>query len=298
MDALSFRPSCPCLPERTSRSMKTNALALFALTSALATTVNVHAAPGEPEIVLGSVAMDTPAVMHRKLTPLAEYLTAKTGLTVEFKPNLNLKAAVDDIANGVTSISYLTPIAYVDAHDKNPKVIPLAAPLTHGIADFTLVIAVEKDSGIRNVGDLKGKSFAYGDPKALVQKAVVLRSGAKDAEFSKVAHLNHYDNIAKSLLAKEFDAGILKDTKFDEFKPRGLRELFRSKPIPGYVFAANANIGEKNLAKLKKALLDIDKQSAAKLLDGIDSGYTGFTSVTDADYNEIRALVEPLRSKK
>lgn len=251
----------------------------------------------EPEIVMGSVAMDTPSAMHRKLTPLADYLSAKTGLKVEFKPNLNLKAAVDDIASGVTSISYLTPIAYVDAHQKNPKVVPLAAPLTHGVADFTLVLAVEANSSIRSAKDLKGKSFAYGDPKALVQKAVVLKAGLKDTDFSTVAHLNHYENIAKALLAKEFDAGILKDTSFDEFKARGLREVHRSQPIPGYVFAVNPAIGEQNIAKLKKAMLDLDKSSAKRILESIDSAYTGFALVSDADYNEIRALVEPLRAK-
>ena len=277
-----------------NRCSSPSALLLTILLLAVSQTVTAQT---DSEIVMGSVAMDTPSVMHRKLTPLAEYLSAKSGLKVEFKPNLNLKAAIDDIANGVTALSYLTPIAYVDAHDKNPKVIPLAAPLTHGEVDFTLVLAVEKDAPIRNVSDLKGKSFAYGDPKALVQKAVVLKAGIKDTEFAKFAHLNHYDNIAKALLAKEFDAGILKDTKFDEFKSRGLREIYRSKPVQGYVFAANANIGEKNLAKLKKAFLDLDKQSASKVLEGLDSGYTGFASVTDSDYNEIRSLVESVRPK-
>lgn len=270
-------------------------LAAISLLACLASPVAVLAAEGDMEIVMGSVAMDTPTVMHRKLTPLADYLSARTGLKVEFKPNLNLKAAVDDIASGVTSISYLTPIAYVDAHDKNAKVVPLAAPLTHGEVDFTLVIAVAKDSPFKSMADLKGKSFAYGDPKALVQKAVVLKAGAKDSDFGKVAHLNHYDNIAKALLASEFDAGILKDTKFEEFKPRGLREIHRSKPIPGYVFAVNSAIGEKNVAKLRKAMLDLDKQTAAKVLEGVDAGYTGFATVSDADYNEIRALVAPLR---
>ena len=267
------------------------------LACALIGSLPARAADGEGEIVMGSVAMDTPAVMHRKLTPLADYLSAKTGLKVEFKPNLNLKAAVDDLAQGVTQLSYLTPIAYVDAREKNAKVVPLAAPLTYGVADFTLVIAVEQNAPIRSVADLKGKSFAYGDPKALVQKAVVLKAGAKDGEFAKVEHLNHYDNIAKAVLAKEFDAGILKDTKFDEYKPRGLRELHRSKPIPGYVFAVNSSIGEKNITKLRKAMLDLDKQTAARVLEGVDSGYTGFATVSDADYNEIRALVAPLRAK-
>ena len=134
------------------------------------------AATAADEIYLGSVAMDVPAAMVQRLTPLTNYLSKKTGLKVSFRASPNLGSAVNELGNDQTQIAYLTPVAYIEAHDKF-KVKPLVAPLTHGKDTFNLVVAVHQDSNIHSMADLNGKSFALGDEKALLQrnKAFLLR---------------------------------------------------------------------------------------------------------------------------
>ena len=65
------------------------------------------------ELFLGSVAMDAPEAMARRLVPLTRYLSDKTGYRVTFRASPNLGSAVYDLGSGFTQIAYLTPVAYV-----------------------------------------------------------------------------------------------------------------------------------------------------------------------------------------
>lgn len=248
------------------------------------------------EIYLGSVAMDVPAAMVQRLTPLSNYLSKKTGLKVSFRASPNLDSAVNELGKGQTQIAYLTPVAYIEAQEKF-KVKPLVAPLTHGKSTFNLVVAVHQDSNIQNMADLNGKSFALGDEKALLQRAVVVNGGVNMHQFSRFGFLKHYDNIAKAVLNKDFDAGILKDTIYEKFAKQGLRKIHTSPPLSSYVFAVNDKMPPETAKKLRTAFLALkaDNAEGKAVLKELDQGYDGFVEAEDKDYDEIRKLIAPFQ---
>jgi phosphonate transport system substrate-binding protein len=260
--------------------------------------VNLYAAGHDSgrDLQLGSVAMDIPAEMVRRLTPLSQYLTKKIGITVNFRASPNLGSAVEDLGTNNTQIAYLTPAAYLEAHEKY-AVIPLVNPLNKGKGSFTLMIAVQKDSPIKTVTDLRGKKFAFGDKKALLQPAVVINSGIKLEEFASYDYLNHYDNIAKAVINGDFDAGIIKDSIADKFASQGLRIIYTSAPLPSYVFAVNKNLPPRTITKLKNAMLalkaDTDEHKA--ILSAIENGYDGFEVAKDKDFDGIRKLLASVK---
>lgn len=248
------------------------------------------------EIYLGSVAMDVPAAMVQRLTPLTSYLSKKTGIKVSFRASPNLGSAVNELGNDQTQIAYLTPVAYIEAHDKF-KAKPLVAPLTHGKSTFNLVVVVHQDSDIHNMADLKGKSFALGDEKALLQRAVVVNGGINMHQLSRFGFLKHYDNIAKAVLNKDFDAGILKDTIYEKFAKHGLRSIHTSPPLSSYVFAVNDKLPPETVKKLQAAFLALKADSAENkaILKTLDQGYDGFVAAEDKDYDEVRKLIAPFQ---
>lgn len=248
------------------------------------------------EIYLGSVAMDVPAVMVQRMTPLAAYLSKKTGLKISFRASPNLGSAVNELGKDFTQIAYLTPVAYLEAHEKYAAK-PLVSPITHGQTTFNLVVAVRQESAIKTMHELKDKSFAFGDEKALLQRAVVVGSGINLHQFSKFAFLKHYDNIAKAILNKDFDAGILKDTIYEQFQPQGLRKIYTSPPLPSYLFAVSEKLPAETVKKLREALLELKADSAdgKAILKGLDAGYNGFVVAEDKDYDVIRKLVAPFQ---
>lgn len=261
---------------------------------------SAHAAEAvHANIALGSVAMDIPAVMVRRLTPVAAYLSVQTGYQVSFRASPNLGSAVEDLGAGNTQMAYLTPVAYLDAHEKY-QAMPLVGPLTKGKSTFNLVIVVAKDSPIRSVAELRGRKFAFGDEKALLQPAVVVAAGLKLEDFASYDYLKHYDNIAKAVLNGDFDAGILKDTVAEEFAPKGLRVIHMSPPLAPYLFAVSRDLPPKAVAKLKHAMLALNAGTpeTKAILSALDPGYDGFVAAEDKDYNGIRSLVATVSHKK
>lgn len=251
-----------------------------------------------PTLYLGSVAMDVPAEMVKRLKPLAGYLTVQTGMNVLFRAAPNMNTAIADLGSGVTQIAYMTPVAYVEARRKF-GVQPLVSPLTDGRSALRLVVAVRRTSTLRSVADLKGKSFAFGDERARLQQAAVVGAGITLAEFSSYAFLKHYDNIAKAVLNDDFDAGILTEGVFREFAPRGLRALHYSPPLGAYVFAVHSSLPPATIEKLRAAFLSlrIDVPGHRDILHQLGTGYDGFVLAQDKDYDTVRKLIAPFAEK-
>ena len=264
----------------------------------LLAALNIAQAAEPEELFLGSVAMDVPAEMVRRMTPLTEYLTKKTGIKISFRASPNLGSAVNELGKDFTQIAYLTPVAYVEAHDKY-KSMPLVSPLTHGKSTFNLVVAVRNDSPYKSIEDLKGKRFAFGDQKALLQRAVVVGAGVKLEDFSNYGFLKHYDNIAKAVLNKDFDGGILKDTIYEEFSTKGLRKIYTSPPLSSYLFAVSDRLPAATVKKLRTAFLELKANTpeGAAVLKELDKGYDGFETQEDKDYDQTRKLIAPFQQE-
>ncbi len=246
------------------------------------------------ELLFGSVAMDIPAVMHRRLKPLTRYLSDKLGRPVSLKLSPNMGAAIKEVVDRNVDIAYLTPVAYLKAHVAgNAKII--AKTVTQGKASFQLMIVVKEDSPYKTITDLKGKTFAFGDKKALLQRATVVGSGINMEDFSRYEFIGHYDNIARAVLNDDFDAGILKDTMAFQWQDKGLRILAASPALPPYNITASGNVDNDTLAKLKDAFLSLDRNNPAhlKIIKAVDKKYDGFAATNDTEYDVVRKLIKP-----
>jgi len=271
--------------------MLTGILSIIVLMSPLNTPAN---AGTNNELLFGSVAMDIPAVMHKRLKPLTRYLSNKLGRPVSLKLSPNMGAAIKEVVDKSVDLAYLTPVAYLKAHaEGNAKII--AKTVTKGKASFQLMIVVKKDSPYKTVADLKGKTFAFGDKRALLQRAAVVGSGINLEDFSDYKFIGHYDNIARAVLNGDFDAGILKDTMAFQWQNKGLRILAETPPLPPYNITASGNVSNDMLAKLKDAFLNLDRNNPEhlKIIKAVDKKYDGFAATDDAEYNVIRKLIKP-----
>ena len=270
-----------------------NTLTSIALVLALSFPA-ITVADSNNELLFGSVAMDIPAVMHKRLRPLTRYLSDNLGRPVSLKLSPNMGAAIKEVASQQVDLAYLTPVAYLKAHAKGGAKI-VAKTVTKGKASFQLMIVVKKDSPYKTVADLKGKTFAFGDKRALLQRAAVVGSGINMEDFSSYKFIGHYDNIARAVLNGDFEAGILKDTMAYQWEGKGLRILAESPALPPYNIAAKGDIDDDTLAKLKDAFLSLDKNNPEhlKVIKAVDKKYDGFAATSDAEYDVVRELIKP-----
>ena len=255
--------------------------------------------PAEAEIRLGSVAMDIPAEMYRRLAPLTKYLSDSLKRPVTLKLSPSMSAAIDEVSNGSVDLAYLTPVAYLKAHAKG-NVQLVAKTLTNNKASFQLMVVVRDDSPIRRIQDLKGKTFAFGDKAAILQRAVVVGAGMPLENLGEYKFIGHYDNIAKGVANGDFDAGILKDTTARDWQQRGLRVLHSSPPLPPYNIVACSKLDARLLKQIRQAFLDLDIKNPVhkKVIQALDDEYDGFAPARDADYDVVRRLIAPFEERK
>lgn len=265
------------------------------LAGLLAVSIAPAAQPDPPRaLYFGSVAMDIPAEMHRRLRPLTDYLSAELKRPVSLMLSADLSKAADELASGNVDVAYLTPFAYIKAQ-RAGGVHPVVKTVTRGEKSFRLMLVVRRDSPIKSVKDLAGKNFAFGDPAAILQRAVVVNAGMRLEQLGSYKFIGHYDNIARGVANGDFDAGILKDTTAYEWERKGLRILHKSPELPPYNISVSRQVDEPTRNALRRALLHLDPRNPAhrNVLESLDKNYDGFAPTTDAEYDVVRVLVKP-----
>jgi len=246
------------------------------------------------EILLGSVAMDKPTIMYKRLSPLTTYLSERLGIPVSLKLSPNMGAAINEVASHSVDIAYLTPVAYLKANKKGNAQI-IAKTVTKGKASFKLMVVVKEDSPIKSIDELAGKSFAFGDKRALLQRAALVGGGMPLKKLGSYEFIGHYDKIANAVMAGYYDAGILKDTMAYKWENKGLRILYATPDLPPYNVAVSGTIDAELVEKIKKAFLELDGNNPKhlKVIKALDPKYNGFAKTNDAEYDVIRKLIKP-----
>jgi phosphonate transport system substrate-binding protein len=248
------------------------------------------------ELLFGSVAMDIPAVMYQRLKPLTDYLASELKRPVRLKLAPDMSKAISDVATGSVDIAYLTPVAYIKAQ-KAGQVRLVAKTITKGEESFRLMVVVRHDSPIKQVKDLAGKSFAFGDEAAILQRAVVVNAGVPIEQLGSYKYLGHYDNIARGVANGDFDAGILKDTTAFQWEKKGLRILHTSPALPPYNIAVSSRVDDATLRALQDALVKLNPANPENLriIKVLDQSYDGFAATHDAEYDVVRQLIKPFQ---
>ncbi|NWG87193.1 MAG: PhnD/SsuA/transferrin family substrate-binding protein [Hydrogenophilaceae bacterium] len=255
----------------------------------------LRAAADQP-LLFGSVAMDTPAVMQKRLLPLTSYLSKALGRPVVLKLSTNMPEAINALVANEVDIAYLTPVAYVDARARSDVQL-IVKTVTDKQPFFKLMIVVLENSPIRKVEDLAGKSFAFGDRAALLQRAVVVGAGMPLERLGKYDFLDHYDNVVRSVLVGDFDAGIVIDSTAYRWRGKGVRILYSSKNLPPYNIAGSSKLDRATQTKLRDALLRLDpaKPEHKQIITALSEAYSGFAATKDAEYEIVRKLIKPFK---
>ncbi len=247
----------------------------------------------------GVVPLESPAVMFKKFTPLADYLTRKLGRTVELKVAVDFEGAINDIGQKVTQLCYMTPSTYIEAHRKYGVKV-LVKALREGKPYHHSVIITRADSDIKSVEGLKGRRFAFGDARS-TSSHIIPRSMLKDAgidisDLEYYNYLGHHDDVATAVLKGDFDAGGVMESTAYKFKDQGLRLLQFSDDIPEFNICYNSSLDEVDLSIIKTALISLNDSTAegAAILKSIDKNYTGFVEADDMDYDGVRAKMSKL----
>jgi phosphate/phosphite/phosphonate ABC transporter binding protein len=253
----------------------------------------IEAAQDDEIMILGVVPHESPAETYRKFAPLTGYLSGKLGKKVELKVGLDFRSAIHDIGTGVTQMCYMGPSTYIKAHSQF-KVKVLVKTMRKGSPFYHSVIISKTEGPIKRLEDIKGRSFAFGDPDSIsshiLPRSMLTEGGVDLSDLLFYNYLGHHDDVAMAVLSGEYDAGAVMESIAEKYKEKGLRLIKYSNDIPEFNISVTANITEDEVKRIKSALLSLNEADSEVLsiLQSIDGQYTGLVEASDKDYDGIR----------
>jgi phosphate/phosphite/phosphonate ABC transporter binding protein len=244
---------------------------------------------------MGIVPLENAIKMNKSFAPLCHFINQVLGLNLFIRLGHDYDEAIEDIGTGRALISYQTPSTYIEAHDKY-GIMPLVVPLAKGEPYYQTAIVVRSDSGITELAELRGKKFAFGDPKSTGSKAMpesmLKTAGLKLTDLAEFGYLGSHDNVAKSVMDNDYHGGGMMLSVAENYIGKGLSIIAKSEKIPQFPICTAASMSEKDRQTLRTALIEMQNQ---EVLSALGSHVTGFASIEDSDYDGIRVMLKNLK---
>jgi phosphonate transport system substrate-binding protein len=225
------------------------------------------------------------------------------GRTVNIRIGRDYEEHIRAVGDNSVDIAFMGPAQYVKLIDEyGPR--PLLARLeVNGKPELFGAIVVRTDNPMRALADLKGHSFAFGDPDStmshIVPEAMLTEAGVPLSALSEYKFLGAHKNVALGVLSGDFDAGAVKMEILDEFAERGLRSLAKTPAVSEHVLVVRTDMPADQVGKLRQALLNLRSQpNGMQVMQSINKDMTAFVPVADADYDNLRALMRSVGSGK
>jgi phosphonate transport system substrate-binding protein len=241
----------------------------------------------------------SPVEAVNKFTPLADYLTKKMGKKVELRAVSDYEGAIRDIGKGITQVSFMTPTTYLEAHKKYGVEV-LVKALTAGKSANRSVIIAKSDSDISSVEDIRGRTFAFGDPHSLssyiAPRVLLFDMGIDLKDLLYYDYLGPHEQVLNAVLQGKFDSGGVSETIATKFKDKGIKFIKFSDELPGFCICVSKGIAEKDKSVLitaLTALTDATSEGTA-ILNSIYKRYTSFKETSDAEYDMVRIMMSKL----
>src|SRR5262245_15888806 len=279
----------------------------FALAVVLALLGAVASAPG--------LAADGP--LHLVLTPsqkptdllaageeFGRVLGGLVGVPVRVTVASDYAAVVEALRNRTADLAFVHPVGYVLAN-REAKAVIVAKNQWHGKTTFSARFYVRKDSGLKTLEDLRGKTIAFVDPASssgfiypmvlLIQRGLVQNRDPKTF-FREVVFSGSHDASMRSLLNGHVDAIASFDMAREQYlKTEAERErvvwVAETPQIPEAGIAAREGLDPAMFARVRGALLKIQGPQYAALLKRLYD-IDGFEPAEDSEYAPVRAAVD------
>lgn len=244
----------------TARGLKA-----IVLGAGLAFAAGVHA---QQVLRVSTIPEEAATEQVRKFTPLADYLSRRLGMKVEFTPVSDYPAAVESLVNKKVDLVWFGGFTHVQAQLRSGgKIVPIAQRVED--TKFQSVFIAKTDSGIKALADLKGKQISFGSQSStsghLMPRHFLLQAQINpEKDFRRIAYSGAHDATIASVVSGKVDAAALDITvwkKFVEAKrvdTAAVNVFHTTPPFFNYNWSMHVDTPAELRERVKQALLDID----------------------------------------
>jgi len=238
--------------------------------------------------------------VKQRFLPLVKYLSRLLERPVVLSVSPDYRSHIQRIASGELDLAYMGPASYIKLVDEFGLFPLLARQLVLGQPIFNGVLIVRSDANIGSVEELRGQTFAFGDPSStmshLLPRYVLLEAGIGLDDLGGHDFVGNHQAVALAVLRGDFDAGGVKQEVFASYRRRGLTLLALTPSVSEHLFVASREMPDTLLEELRQLLFGLDDSAPGrKVLRSIKRSVTGMAPVEDADYDNLRTIITRLR---
>ena len=281
--------------------MKLNSVSrncLIAFTLAITCAASTANAAEKLRLNFGVYSSNKPSAMVKVFRPVLKELESNMSEKLQREVDIRMQIAknydqgISDLVDGNVDFSHFGPASYVEAKRMNKDINIIAVEKLNDSKVSYGIIAVHQDSDIKDISDLRGKSFAFGDEGSTIGRFLsqleLVQAGILGVDLSRYEYLGRHDKVGTAVGAKAFDAGALNEKTFKKLVEAGepIRELVRF-PNVSKPWISRSGLDEEVLTALRESLLSVSdpEVNAALKVDGFLEG-------SDLDYAVIRRAME------
>ncbi|MFY9075890.1 phosphonate ABC transporter substrate-binding protein [Malaciobacter mytili] len=236
--------------------------------------------------------------MKENFSNLTNYLSKQLGIKVELKLAGDYTSVITGMQRNHIDVAYLGPKSYVEAAKRaKAEALVVEVDAQSGLAGYNGTIITKKDSGLKTLEDLKGKTWAFTSSQSTsgtLVPSVMFSKKAIDPQkyFSKVIYSGGHEASILSVKAGKIDAASTNNLDFNRgegihWSKDDFNIIWTSSLIPGAPIAARSDLPTSLKMALKGALVSYNDKEGLKKLKN-----KGFIKVDDSMYDSVRELIE------
>jgi phosphonate transport system substrate-binding protein len=259
----------------------------------------------DPKVVrFGLIPADDATEMLRNYEPVRQYLTKTLGIPVELKVTMDYNAAIEAMRAKHIEMAWFGPFSYVLAAEMaGAEALANGVRRDTGTSTYKTIFVTHKDSGIKSLKDLKGRSIAFVDPAStsgyLIPMSILRRNGyTPEKDFKATVYAGTHNAVQLAVKNRKVDVGADSDTSFarmvkaGEIDPKINLVIHESDPIPGSPIVIRGDLDPAFKKRVLKALLDMDEQTIFQVRGWGD--ISRYQPATDREYDVIRDVAKIL----
>lgn len=244
--------------------------------------------------------------MVKKFHPMRTYLEKATRHNIKLVVPKDTAELEREVKNGTIDFALLDPQIYVKlAHLYNQELLMVALTRKGEPGQRGVVIA-RKDSGMKSLANLKGKSVMFGPKLSTVRwlyARLLFEESGMDIErdLKAYTHGTCCEDAAFNVYLEAVDAAVVCEHFLEEhpdkhkelgFKAEQFSVIGKTRPAPTRVFAGRRDLDRQILIPMVQALSGLDRRNDDHnaMLHRAELG--GFLMVKDSRYDGIRKLID------
>ena len=266
-------------------------ISIVALTSACSTK-NAGPSADPDKLIVALIPDENAATVIQDNQGLKDYLTEAFDKEIELVVTTDYSSMIEAARNDRLDLAYFGPLSYVLAKAVS-DIEPFAARIKGGTKTYNSCIIGNTNKGVTSFDDIKGTTFALGDPAStssrLFPELTLAENGLTKGKDFQGVFLGSHDAVALAVQNGNAQAGgmacpILKSLKKKGvIDPSKVTTIAESSPIPQYPWTMRSTLSPELKENIRVTFLELESDKVLKPFNA-----DGFASITDSDYDGIR----------